>query len=434
MRISKLVTTFFILFMTHSAGGIVEITIEQGIENPIPIAVIPFSSAADTSLPVSLEEIIVSDLERSARFKAIEYQDLPQRPTQLEEVNFQDWGLLGVDALVLGKLVQVGGGNYEIEFRLINIFDKKQIVGLQLSAHESQLRVVAHEISDIIYEKLVGVRGAFTTQIAYITVNKKSDGKKNYVLQISDSDGYGPRVLLESPQPLMSPDWSPDGKRLAYVSFEDKSSTIFVQDIGTGERRRVAANKGINSAPAWSPDGSRLAMTLSKDGNAEIYIMDVNSGELQRITNNNAIDTEPSWSPDGRKLVFTSDRGGNPQIYQIEIKDGKRPERLTFQRSYNTRPRYSSDGNSIVMVTGEGGAYQIAILDLNSRFISVLTQARLDESPSFAPNDHMIIYTTTNVEGSMLAAVSVDGKIHQRFSLSGSEVREPVWGPFLSKQ
>lgn len=411
-----------------------DITIEQGIENPIPVAIVPFGWSQAANLPEDLSEIISGDLERSARFKAMDFKDLPQHPSEFQNVNFKDWRLLGMENLVIGQLIQTNTGDYEVEFRLIDVYKEKQIAGFRLPSTKGQLRTTAHEISDIIYEKLIGVRGAFATRIAYITVNKQRDGKKTYTLQIADADGHSPQILLESPEPLLSPSWSPDGKKLAYVSFEGKNSAIFVQDINTGKRDKIAANRGINSAPAWSPDGTRLAMTLSKDGNTEIYIMHVASRSLQRITRNKAIDTEPNWSSDGKKLAFTSDRGGSPQIYEVNVIGGGKAKRLTFEGTYNARPRYSSDGNFLTMVTGEKGVYRIAILDLRNGYFDILTRARLDESPSFAPNDHMIIYTTTGARGTALAAVSADGQVHQRLELQDGEVREPAWGPFLPRR
>jgi len=411
-----------------------DIIIEQGVENPIPVAIVPFGWSQSSLPPIDLSEIIAGDLERSARFATMDFKDLPQRPAEYQDVNFKDWRLLGMENLVIGQLVLTDTGEYEVEFRLIDVYKEKQIAGFRLPSTKTQLRTTAHEISDIIYEKLIGVRGAFATRIAYITVNQKRDGSKNFSLQIADADGHSPQVLLESPEPLLSPSWSPDGKRLAYVSFEGKNSAIFVQDIKTGKREKVAANKGINSAPSWSPDGSRLAMTLSKDGNTEIYIMHLASKSLQRITKNKAIDTEPNWSSSGKKLAFTSDRGGSAQIYEVSVLGDGNPKRLTFEGSYNARPRYSSDGHFLTMVTGEKGVYRIAILDLRNGYFDILTKARLDESPSFAPNDHMIIYTTTGARGTALAAVSADGQVHQRLVLQDGEVREPAWGPFLPRR
>ncbi len=435
MNLRKFKIMFFActLLILNNANAL-DITIEQGVENPIPVAIVPFGWSQALNLPEDLSEIISGDLERSARFKAMDFEDLPQHPSEFQNVNFKDWRLLGMENLVIGQLIQTSTGDYEVEFRLIDVYKEKQIAGFRLPSTKAQLRTTAHEISDIIYEKLIGVRGAFATRIAYITVNKQRDGKKTYTLQIADADGHSPQILLESPEPLLSPSWSPDGKKLAYVSFEGKNSAIFVQDIKTGARDKVAANRGINSAPAWSPDGTRLAMTLSKDGNTEIYIMHVASKSLQRITRNKAIDTEPNWSNDGKKLAFTSDRGGSPQIYEISVLGDGKAKRLTFDGTYNARPRYSSDGKFLTMVTGTKGVYRIAILDLRSGYFDILTRARLDESPSFAPNDHMIIYTTTGARGTALAAVSADGQVHQRLVLQDGEVREPAWGPFLPRR
>ena len=322
--------------------------------------------------------------------------------------------------------------NYDIEFRLIDVYKGKQLSGFRIPATRNQLRRTAHQISDIVFEKLTGIRGAFNTRVAYITVRRPEKNKKLYSLQIADADGYNPQILLESPEPLLSPAWSPDGKKLAYVSFESRNSAIYVQDVRSGQREKVASNEGINSAPAWSPDGTRLALTLSKGGDPEVFILHLSTGTLQQVTRNRAIDTEPSWSPDGSKLAFTSDRGGGPQIYEVKLPDS-RPKRLTFNGIYNARPRYSPDGKSMVMIHGEKKRYRIALLDLASGSLNVLTESRLDESPSFSPNGAMIMYATTVYRGTELAAVSADGSVHQRLALQDGEVREPAWGPFPSK-
>lgn len=413
--------------------GAIEITIEQGMENPIPVAVVPFAWSGETAAPVELAAIIGGDLERSGRFETVAARDLPQRPSQYRDINFRDWRLLGMENLVIGAVTPRGDGYYEVEFRLVDVYREKQLIGFRLTSSAARLRATAHEISDRIYEKLIGVRGAFATRIAYITVNERGTGGKRYALHIADADGHQPRILVESSDPLLSPSWSPDGARLAYVSFEHGKSVIFVQDIRSGGREQIAAHAGINSAPAWSPDGKRLAMTLSKDGDPEIYVMELDSGTLRRLTDNKGIDTEPAWSPDGRQLAFTSDRGGNPQIYQIPA-DGGKIRRLTFEGVYNARPSYSSDGRLLLMVTASDGAYRIGVLDLESGRLNTLTNNALDESPSFAPNDHMIIYATSSAEGAALAAVSTDGKVRQRLLLQQGEVREPAWGPFLPRQ
>jgi TolB protein len=421
------------LFISGHARAI-EIIIDKGVENPIPVAIVPFGwSQASKLPPTDIARIIDDDLTRSARFATMEEQDLPQRPTTFNEINFQDWRLLGMENLVIGQLNLTSNGEYEVEFRLLDVYKGKQIAGFRIPASEQQLRQTAHEISDIIYEKLIGIRGAFATRIVYITVIKNRDGTKKYSLQIADADGYNPQILLESGEPLLSPSWSTDGKKLAYVSFENKNSAVYIQDILSGNRQKVASNPGINSAPAWSPDGSRLALTLSKDGNPEIYILHIESKLLRRVTSNPAIDTEPVWSIDGKSLVFTSDRGGSPQIYSTPIDGDGQVKRISFNGNYNAAPAYSPDGKQIAVIHGDGGSYRIGLLNPNTGQVSLLSESRMDESPSFAPNGHMIIYTTTGVRGTALAAISVDGSVHQRLALQEGEVREPVWGPFQSR-
>ena len=420
------------LIITYNVYGI-DIIIDKGVENPIPVAIVPFGwSQSATVAPVDLASIISDDLTRSARFASMDEKDLPQRPTDFQNINFNDWRLLGMENLVIGQLTQNDDGNYIVDFRLIDVYKGKQIAGFRIPSTANQLRRTAHEISDIIYEKLIGVRGAFATRVAYITVIKNRDDSKTYTLQFADADGYNPQILLKSSEPLLSPSWSPDGTSLAYVSFEGKNSAIYIQDIMTGKRDRVASGPGINSAPSWSPDGSQLAMTLSKDGNAEIYILHIPTRQLQRVTHNPAIDTEPSWTNDGKKLVFTSDRGGSPQIYETAINGGS-PQRITFDGPYNVSPAYSPDNQHMVLVHGQNGIYRIAILDKKTGHFSVLTETHLDESPSFSPNGHMIMYTTTGARGTALAAVSADGQVHQRLALQDGEVREPAWGPFLKR-
>lgn len=406
-----------------------EIVIDKGVENALPIAVVPFgwNQSANTP-PQDVAEIVRQDLLRSGRFNAIPPNDMPTKPTRFDDINFSDWRRIGMENVVVGETKLLSDGNYEITFRLVDVYRGTQIAGYSITTREAQLRYTAHQIADIIFEKLTGTRGAFATRIAYVTVNKQGD-KKQYQLKIADSDGYNEQTLLDSSQPLMSPRWSPDGRRLAYVSFEDKNSAVYIQDVYTGQRRAVASNPGINSAPAWSPDGKKLAMTLSKDGNPEIYILNIDTELPQRVTNNPAIDTEPTWSPDGDKLYFTSDRGGSPQIYSASTSGGN-AKRVSFDGSYNARPTLSSDGEKLAMVRGGDGGYRIAVQDLASGQSQVLTEGSLDESPSFAPNGSMIIYATTLGENGVLAAVSVDGEVKQRLDATRGDVREPDWGPF----
>lgn len=433
----KYIYTLFLIFIftlfLNKYVYAIEIIIDKGVEKPIPVAIVPFGWSQAAALPpVDIAQVISNDLTRSGRFFAMEEKDMPQRPTGFDGVNFRDWRLLGMENLLIGNLTLNNQGDYEVEFRLIDVYKEKQIAGFRIPSTQVQLRRTAHEISDIIYEKLIGIRGAFATRIVYITVNKNQNGTKRFSLQISDADGYNPQILLESNEPIMSPAWSPDGRSLAYVSFEEKNSAVYIQDIQSGVRQKVASNRGINSAPGWSPDGSRLALTLSKDGNPEIYIFHIASKTLSRITENAAIDTEPVWSGDGKMLAFTSDRGGNPQIYEVPVEGGQ-PKRISFNGTYNAGPEYSPDNKTIAVINGERGAYRIGLLNRATGQVTILTDSRQDESPSFAPNGHMIIYTTTGARGNALAAISVDGSVHQRLALQDGEVREPAWGPFMNR-
>ncbi|MCC7412439.1 MAG: Tol-Pal system beta propeller repeat protein TolB [Gammaproteobacteria bacterium] len=418
------------------AEDILTIKITKGIESALPIAIVPFGWAGATPAPGDVAGIVAADLARSGRFAPMPFEDLPGRPTDFAEVNFRDWRLLGMENLVIGRMSATAAGQYEIEFRLVDVFRGRQLVGFKVPASERNLRFTAHQVADIIYKALTGEAGAFATRVAYVVAEGKGDPKKGgrgktYRLQLADADGYDPRTLLTSKEPLLSPAWAPDGRRIAYVSFEDRNSAIWVQDVETGKGEQVSGGVGINSAPAWSPDGRRLAMTLSRDGNPEIYILDLATRRFQRVTNNLAIDTEPAWSPDGTSLVFTSDRGGSPQIYSVDLRDGT-TRRVTYDvGKYNARASYSPDGKRLVLVNGDGRNFRIATLELATGTLEKLTETRLDESPSFAPNGSMIIYTTAGPRGTELAAVSTDGRVRQRLTQSVGEVREPDWGPFL---
>lgn len=411
------------------AQAALTIEITQGVDGAVPIAVVPFGTDKNRYQPSQdVAEIIAADLARSGRFEPIPEQNLVARPVENSQVRFADWRTLGVENLVIGKVLPAGDGKYQVQFRLFDVFRGRQITGYSLPATADKLRYVAHRISDIIYEALTGQPGAFATKIAYV-ISEKRSGKTVYKLELADSDGYNPKTLLSSGQPLMSPAWSPDGRKLAYVSFEKRRAAVFVQDVATGERDELTAFAGINGAPAWSPDGRSMAVTLSRDGNPEIYSMRLSDRKLKRLTRSASIDTEPVWSPDGQSMVFTSDRGGSPQLYRMPASGG-RAQRVTFEGNYNASADFSPDGKTLAMVHGEGGRYRIATLDLDSGLLRVLSEGPLDESPSFAPNGSMIIYATESGHRGVLAAVSSDGRFRQRFSLQQGSVREPVWSPF----
>ena len=416
-----------------NAEEILEIRIEQGVESALPIAIVPFDWSADVPPSEDVSAIIAANLKSSGLFVPMSVGDLPSRPAKFSDVNFKDWRLLGMENLLIGEIQQISPEQFSVEFRLIDVYNKKQIIGFRIPSGIKNLRQTAHHISDIIYEAILKTKGAFATRIAYVTVEKSRDGagklKQRYRLQVADSDGYNARTILESKEPLLSPAWSPNGEGIAYVSFEDKNSAIYIQNIRTGERKKIVSGAGINSSPAFSPDGTRLAVTRSKQGNPDIYVVDIATGRQRRLTTHVAIDTEASWLPGGNDIVFTSDRGGGPQIYKMNVGGGT-PKRLTFgMGSYNAKASVSPDGKRLAIVNGGGNGYRIGVLNLKDDSFEILTKSRLDESPSFAPNGAMIIYATMGRRGTELAAVSVDGRVRQRLGVQQGEIREPAWGP-----
>lgn len=446
--LAKLQLSFLGLLMVFSLPAWSGLTIEinEGYENALPIAIIPFSYSEKTavtsapsktlplttkqSVPVDIAQVVAADLRRSGKFSPLARNVLPTTPSEIDQIQFDDWKALDVDNMLIGNVVSEGNGLYQIDMRFMDVLRKNQVMGKRwVHIPASKLRLIAHQISDLIYEELTGVRGAFNTQIAYVTL-RNVGGKRLYTLEIADSDGYNPQPILKSRMPIMSPSWSPDGTKLAYVTFESGRSNVVIQSLD-GKYRKVIANyKGLNSAPAWSPDGKQLALTLSKDGSADVYVMNLATNHLRRLTRNYSIETEAAWAPNGKSVFFNSDRRGQPQVFQVFLDTGE-IHRVTFEGKYNGNPEISPDGRYLAVVHGDGG-FHIALQDLYTNEFTVLTNTFLDESPSFSPNGEMILYAMNKNDHGELAVVAIDGKTSQTLKVKDGEVREPAWGPYLN--
>ncbi|HUL19504.1 MAG TPA: Tol-Pal system beta propeller repeat protein TolB [Steroidobacteraceae bacterium] len=422
--------TLGLLLLCPRAHAALEIEVTSGVRDPVPIAIVPFAHGAG-EVPVDVASVVQHDLEGSGRFKALPQERMPATPARAEEVATAAWKAVGSDYVVVGRVTAMDGGGFAVDFDLINTLTGSRLAGQRFTGSASALRNAAHRTSDVIYQKILGVRGAFATRIAYVAVDGEPPAQ-TFRLLVADADGANQQRILEYRYPIMSPSWSPDGQWLAYVSFESKHSAVYVQLVRTGERRLVSARAGVNGAPVWSPDGKHLALTLgASSGNLDVYVLDLTTQALTKITDDPAIDTEPEWAPDGRSLYFTSDRAGSPQIYQIGIQPGARPKRITFGCSYCARPRISADGTLLAMVTLEKGNYRIAVQELASGTMRTLSHGRLDESPSFAPNGATLIYSEREGGHGQLATVSTDGLTGLRLKASEGEIREPAWGPFI---
>ena len=406
------------------------IIIDQGVDDPIRIAVVPFALSEDLDSADNLAKLIRFDLARSGQFDPVAPENMLSYPSTQDAVFFRDWRILQTAYLVIGQAQTNALGQIEVSYQLFDVATQAQLQRVSFNIGREQWRDVGHKIADLVYTEVTGVRGAFSTKILYVLAQDIGTQSARYKLQIADVDGARARTLFDSSEPILSASWSPDGRRVAYVSFETGRPSIILQDIDGPNRERLTNFRGINGSPVFSPDGKQLAMVLSRSGDPEVFVMDLETRKLRRITRHPAIDTEPSWSPDGRYLVFTSDRGGKPQIYQLELATNFL-ERLTFVGDYNARARLLPDGRHLVFVHRRNGIFHIAWQDLMEDRLLVLTESSLDESPSLAPNGAMLIYATQDQDKGILAVVSVDGRVKYRLPSSSGDVREPAWSPFL---
>ncbi|TBU71682.1 Tol-Pal system protein TolB [Pseudomonas daroniae] len=408
------------------------LVISTGTDRATPIAVVPFGWQGGNVLPEDIATIVGNDLRNSGVFEPIPRQNMISLPTQGSEVIYRDWKALGAQYVLVGNIVP-NGARLQVQFALFNVATEQQVLTGNVGGSTDQLRDMAHHIADQSFEKLTGVKGAFSTRMLYVTAERFGVNNTRYTLQRSDYDGARAVTLLQSREPILSPSFASDGKRIAYVSFEQKRPRIFVQHIDTGRREQVTNFEGLNGAPAWSPDGSKLAFTLSKDGNPEIYVMDMASRNLRRVTNHYAIDTEPFWGKDGQTIYFTSDRSGRPQIYKTNINTGA-VERVTFVGNYNANPKLSADEKTLVMIHRQDGytVFKVAAQDLERGNLRILSDTSLDESPTVAPNGTMLIYATRQQGRGVLMLASINGRVRLPLPTAQGEVREPSWSPFLN--
>lgn len=430
-RLLKLFALLVCVWGSNAQAQLV-IDITRGLNDAIPIAIVPFGAEGAALGQMDVAQVVQDDLARSGRFAPLDRNDMIEHPSTGDQIRFSDWRLLKSNFITVGKITPEGADRFAVQFELFNVLTSQRLLGQKLYSNAASFRATAHRIADLVFEQLTGIPGAFSTRIAYLNVEGAAPNQR-YKLTVADADGANPQIIANSAEPIMSPAWSPDGQSIAYVSFENKMSAIYVQMLRTGERRKVSARAGINGAPAWSPDGKTLALTLSRQGDLDVYTLDLNSQVLTRMTFDPGIDTEPTWSADGSKLYFTSDRAGSPQIYGIDVADPRKQlTRITFEGNYNARPRVSPDGKQLAVVHQEGSNFNIATIDLKSKAMQVLTKGKQDESPSFAPNGATIIYATQDRGRGVLATASTDGRVQQRLAASSGDVREPVWSPFAT--
>ncbi len=435
MRTMRHIFLLGLIFSKMAMAAELNIEITQGVDNPIPIAVVPFSWEGTSPLAEDIGAVVSADLQQVGEFRALPPGNMLSMPDEAAEVFFRDWRILAQDYLLVGKITHSPGSQLvQVQYEFFDVAREQKLIGEVLTGSVSQLRDIAHEISNVVYQQVTGTRGAFSTEILYVSAQFVSPELTYYRIEKADYDGHRSQVLVESQEPLMSPAWSPDGSQVAYLSFETNLPRIYIQEMATGQRRQITDFPGINSSPVWSPDGAKLAMVLSKDGSPDIYVMDLTTNQLTRLTDHPRAETEPSWTEDSRSVVFTSDRTGQPQIYQVPITGGF-PERLTFDCFYCSKGRFLPDGKNLVHVrrdTREDNSYSIAIFNIETQRVITLTDTSLDESPSVAPNGSMIMFATKVGGRGILDAVSIDGRVKFRLPSAQGDVREPSWSPFLN--
>ena len=419
LRALRSILGLLLLAQASISNAAMEIEIIGAGEHQIPVAIVPFGG--DDTLAQTINSVVTGDLLRSGLFRMVD--PVGKSPHELADVSYPDWLARGADALVIGSVAKQPNGRVEARFRLLDVLKQTELVGQSVSANGNQVRAVGHRISDLIYEKLTGDKGVFSTRIAY--VNKQ--GRK-FSLIVADCDGYNEQVVLAQNEPIMSPAWSPDGSHLVYVSFETGHATVYVQSLYTNQRSVLANFRGSNSAPAWSPDGKQMAIVLTRDGNSEIYLIKPDGSGLHRLTFNGSISTEPIFSPDGQTLLFTSDQGGSPQIYSMPVAGGSQ-QRLTFGEGNNFSPRYSPDGKGFVYTHFINGKFYIATQDFQTGQVEILTTGGWEKKPSFAPNGKLILFASEARGRGILATVSSDGRVQQHMFTESGDAREPVWGP-----
>lgn len=441
-----------LVFMyTSQAIAALDVELTKGIDSAIPIAVVPFAWESKNAAPLTdVSKVISNDLRYSGQFSLLKPELITQQPSEVNKIKYRYWRGKNVDYMVIGKVIPLSSGDYKVRFALIDLFKHKDpdqqdiqpgtgksshvLINQEFVVPAKDLRRLSHHISDLIYEQLTGEKGVFSTRLAYVIVKQTEDQETQYQLEISDFDGMNSKPILRSDEPIMSPSWSPDGKYIAYVSFEGKRPQIYVSEVTTGKRELITSFPGINGAPTFSPDGKKLALALSAEGsNPNIYVYDLETNKLQQLTHDLAINTEPYWSPSGKEIIFTSDRGGTPQIYLVSM-DTNKLNRVTYDGNYNSSAKFSPDGKSIVLLhRDDERLYNIALLDLQTGTIKELTRTGMNESPSISPNGRMIVYGKVIGGRGILGMVSADGRVKLRLPDQEGNVQEPVWSPYLDE-